>query len=226
MSGARGSNALGFAEQSLRQSANIYDTGFPLFQKGLGMSRAAVKAGGEPRFLGSALDRAQADAMDAAVLQAQGQADAGELATKGGIAGGNTGLALSGQDVGAKLAQFLRGSQTQRQNARISQILDAAGVSIGQTGTAGELQTRSLSNELSAISLLPRQAPGVTTALAAANLAGSIYGAGNGTWWNKPPSAQLQALPMQQTWMSRPAASPPMNVYGSTLGYMPSYWGY
>lgn len=225
MGGSRSNSADRFARSSMDRSTKMFNTAFPLFEKGMGMATAATRTGESP-FMKAALDAAQANAMDSAAIQAQAQGDAGELGEKGAIAFGNTGRALSGEDLGAKLAQFIRGSQSQRQTARISQILDAAGVGVGQVGAAGEAQTRSLSNQLAGISLMPTQDPNVSRVLAGVAAASSVYGAGRDAGWWGGTGGQIKQLPMQQTWMARPAASPPPNPYGSTVNYMPSYWGY
>lgn len=187
MGGSRSNTAKDFANLSMDRSRKMFASGFPLFQKGIGMSQDAQRTG-EPEFLGRALDAALSNAQDAGAMQSGAAADMAELGEKGAIGGGNTSRALSGEDLGAKLAQFVRNSSSQRQTARISQILDAAGVGVGQMGSAGELQTRALSNQLGAISMMPTQDPNVTRALSAVNLGMSVYGAGNGTWWNQNPT--------------------------------------
>lgn len=188
----------------MRRSDAAFNMGLPLFQKGIGMAQSVINEGGEPAFLGRALDNAQANAKDATYLNDTAEQVAAIFGRKGAVAGGNTGQALAPENLGAKLARLIAGSETSRAQARVGQMLDAAGVGIGQAGTAGELQTRALSNQLGAISLLPKSDPTYSAVLAAVNAGGAVYGAGQQAGWWGQPNAQLQPLGTQRTYWSTP----------------------
>jgi hypothetical protein len=113
------------------------------------------------------------------------------------------GMVLNPETAGAKLAQVVMGSNVARQNNRIAQMLDAAGVSMGQAGGAADMQARAYANQLGAISMRPAVDPtysGIVGGLAAA---GSIYGAGRNAGWfgNKPlpTSTSYTSFPQQSS---------------------------
>lgn len=208
MGGSRSGVSKEFAKDSMRRSGDAFEKGLPLFQRGVDMAQGVISQGGEPAFLARALENAGADAKDRTYLNDVADQVAAVLGRKGQVGGGNTGAVLAPETLGAKLASFVAGSETNRQQARIGQIFDAAGVGLGQAGSAGEMQTRALSNQLAAISMRPAQDPAYTAALAAVNAGTSIYGAGrNAGWWGQP-SAQLQPFSTQRTYASYGGAAP------------------
>lgn len=208
MGGGQSAVAERFSEQSLKRSDRAFNMGLPMFQRGLGMAQGAIAQGGEPAYLTRALDNAQANAQDATYLGDSSEAVAAIFGQKGTVAGGNTGQALTPETLGAKMARLIAGSETSRVQGRIGQIMDAAGVGIGQAGAAGEIQTRALSNQLGAISLMPKQDPTYSAVLAAVNAGGAVYGAGKQAGWWGAPNAQLQPLGTQRTYLSFGGAAP------------------
>lgn len=218
--GGRSGTAERFAETSMKRSDKAFNMGLPMFQRGVGMAQSVLSQGGEPAFLGRALDNAQANAQDATYLNDTAEAVAAIFGRKGTVAGGNTGQALTPESLGAKLARVVAGSETSRVQARVGQMFDAAGVGIGQAGSAGELQTRTLSNQLGAISLMPKSDPTYSTVLAAVNAGMSVYGAGKeaGMWGQ--PNAQLQPLPVGRSYVGFPGqqqrALPTQFTYAGT----------
>lgn len=207
------------------RSQRAFDTGLPFLQRGMGMANSAIAAGGEPAFMGRALDASLANAQDATMLEAQAQ-DAGMVAqNKGVVAGGNVRRTLNPESVGAKMAQLVAQAGAGRQASRIGQIFEAAGVSLGGAGGAADAQTRALSTQLGAISMRPTVDPTYATLVGAANAAGTIYGAANTPWGNgvlqKPlPTATsyggsfapyanaLQPLPQSTSYYGSPLLQP------------------
>lgn len=190
MGGSRSNQAAGFSRDSMTRSKEMFSAGLPLFQKGVGMAQQAFAAGGEPEYMSRALDGALANAQDASHLQANQDASSLAFQAKTPIAGGNTSMALQPESYGAKMARLVAESSVGRQNSRMSQMLDAAGVMAGQMGGAGDAQTRALSNQLGAISMQPAVDPTYAAIVGAANAAGTIYGAGDKAgWWSKGSGA-------------------------------------
>lgn len=176
MSGSRSGASEKFAEQSLVRSRKAFETGYPLLQRGMGMANRVIEGGGEPGYLASAIDASTANAQDAAMMDEQAQRAAFTLGNKAFAEGGNFRGFLAPESIGAKMAGIVAQSGVGRQNARIAQVLEAAGVSLGGAGGAADAQTRMFSNELGAISMRPIVSPGYAAAVGAANAAGTIYG--------------------------------------------------
>lgn len=198
MSGSRSNTSEKFAKASMDRSTAAFSTGLPLFQHGVGMSREAME-NPEPEYMRRALDAALSNAGDASYISAGNEAAGAALQAKGAVGAGNTSQILTPESYGARFARFLADSQSTRQNAKISQMLDAAGVGVGQAGSAGELQLKGLSNQLGAISMRPTVDPTYSSIVGAAALAGSIYGSGQQAgWWGQ--SAQTKALPASRSY--------------------------
>ena len=116
MSGGRNDSLRNFTNHSMDRSQRMFDLGLPYAQAASGMARQAVDAGGEPGYMGAALDAAQANALDAGYLQESAAGPKGALAP---------------ETYGSKMARLVAGSETTRTNAKVQGVLDALGFMTG-----------------------------------------------------------------------------------------------
>jgi len=181
-----------------------FESGFPLLKRGMGLANSAIQQGGEPAYMGAALDASLANAQDVTMMDAQAQQAGLTAQNKGIVAGGNNRQILNPESVGAKMAQLVAQSGAGRQSNRIAQIFEAAGVSLGGAGGAADAQTRAFSNQLGAISMRPAVDPTYATMVGAANAAGTIYGAANTPWGN---GVLQKPLPTATSYASFPPTS-------------------
>lgn len=231
MGGSKQGASRGFTQDSLNRSARAFSTGFPLLQKGMGMAQQAINLGGEPVYMGQAIEGATANAQDAAFLTARQQEQGFASGARPLAAGGNLSAALSPESYGAKMAQIVANSGVSRQNARIGNLLDAAGVGIGQASGAGQLQTQALGNQLGAISMRPTVDPTYANVLAAVNAAGAVYGGVQKAGWLSnagAPAGQAMGQAMGQSasnsWMlggagSGWASNPGVNINWGSMPF-------
>lgn len=220
MGGSKQGASEDFAKANMVRSQRAFDTGLPLLERGMGRSMQAIAAGGEPAFMGRAIDAATANAQDAAFLTTREQARGPEAIGSRLAAGGNGAAGIGGESYGAKMAQIIANSGISRQRARIGQLLDAGGTAIGQATGAGQAEAQNLQTQLNAISMRPSYNETYANTLAAVNLAGTAYGAfakpGNFSNGHGTVTSQPNAPMFSSTWWQQGGANGPANYVQPT----------
>ncbi len=187
MSSPQGEAFTQAAGQARRVSQEAYGMALPALQSEYGSLNEALASGGEPDYMRKAQAGARAATTEGlahneiAALRASQAGKSPLMATNPGLA--------NPQVFGTKLAQALYGPRVSEATGQIEQLDKLMGASIGQSQTTGSGALQATGTELRDIGMMRNYNMPYAATLAALNLGGSIYGAGQQAgWWGQYPS--------------------------------------
>lgn len=202
----------GAATQAVRTQGNLakymYSLALPAMKDQFGYINQSLKEGGEPGYVRDAYELQRTAITDA--LSRQGQAArSGALAQSGqAVRGGNVTAGLTPEGMGAKIADQVYASQLNQGLGKIEQMNKLMQLSMGQTVQAGSASIGAGQAQLQGIAGMNPYNSTYAGVLAAANLAGTGYGAYQ-QWNAGRPGLQPGAqLPMPTNYSAFNMATP------------------
>ncbi len=197
MASSKSSASAAAARQYGQIAKEAYDIGVPGIEARNSFLMPALRqaqAGQLPEYMERAFNTQRTGLAEGISAQERAAIQRQDAGAKGAVAGGNAFSTMNPAQMGQVLADAMTGSRVQQGMATVNQANTLMQMGLGGAGQAGNAAVGAAGNNLNAISMLPNYNPTYAAVLGAANVAGSVYGAGKqGGWWGQSPL--LQPLP-------------------------------
>lgn len=187
MSSSKSQAATAASRQYDTLSREAYGLGVPMLRARNEQLMPALRQsmqGELPAYMEKAFEGQRAGVTEGLMNRERQQIAAQDMEAKGAVKGGNIASTLNPAQMGAALADAMMGSRVQQGMATVNQANTLMQMGLGGAAQTGNQAVQSAGLNLQGISMLPDYNPTYAAVLGAANLAGTVYGAGKQKgWW-------------------------------------------